>query len=635
LDNILLIPVFLPLAAGFVMLFFPGRLGLLAKALTLVVSVASLGLAIRIFRLGGLAYQWPLFEIADVRFDISLVSGPLGAFILMFACGFGLLITVYSLRKCRPAQESAGTGGPGPVRSCGVYYGSVCLTIGGAAGILLADNLLFLLVCWEIVTAALYLLITTGHRRTDFAATKSFAMIGASDAALLLGILTVWGICGSLSIGEISAAPIATTSALSIAAFLLLMAAAITKAGALPFHTWLPTAGQAAPASVMALLPAAIDKLLGIYLLVVVARGIFSIESAALGVVLAAIGSATIIIAVMMAMVQHNFKKLLSYHAVSQVGYMVLGIATGTAVGIAGAVFHMLNNAIYKSCLFLCAGSVEESAGTGELDRLGGLGSRMWFTFGACLVAALSISGVPPFNGFASKWMVYQGVISMKDAAAAGSGLWPVWLTAAVFGSALTLASFVKVIHSVFLGRLPDGLKSAREAPVLRVLPCVVLAVLCIFFGIAYRVPLGLFIYPGLGMEAASESPVFLGAWDSQAATVLLLMGVVIGLILLVAGLAAQKARQVATWTCGEIQPNEQIRVPGTHFYKTISSMGGLSGLYRSAEKGRFDPYDQSSRVGLALSEFLRWLHCGVLPVYLSWVTVGLVLVLYVVCKIW
>ncbi|GAH23015.1 unnamed protein product, partial [marine sediment metagenome] len=98
----------------------------------------------------------------------------------------------------------------------------------------------------------------------------------------------------------------------------------------------------------MALLPAALDKLLGIYLLVIIVKEIFILKSAALSIVLAIIGAATIIIAVMIAMVQHNLKKLLSYHAISQVGYMVLGIATGTPVGIAGGIFHMLNNAIYK-----------------------------------------------------------------------------------------------------------------------------------------------------------------------------------------------------------------------------------------------------------------------------------------------
>ena len=149
-----------------------------------------------------------------------------------------------------------------------------------------------------------------------------------------------------------------------------------------------------------------------------------------MSLVLAAIGAATILIAVMVAMVQHNLKKLLSYHAISQVGYMVLGIATGTPVGIAGGLFHMLNHAIYKCCLFLCGGAAEQAAGTPELDRMGGLGKKMPITFITCLVAALSISGIPLFNGFVSKWMVYQGVINMgSDQGIMAAKLWPVWLT--------------------------------------------------------------------------------------------------------------------------------------------------------------------------------------------------------------
>ena len=213
-------------------------------------------------------------------------------------------------------------------------------------------------------------MITTGGKNSNFAGTKSFAMIGASDGALLLGITLLWMVSGTFAISEIN---VATGTIISVAAFLLLMVAAITKAGAMPLHTWIPTSGEYAPVSVMALLPAAIDKLLGIYLLVVIVRKLFEI-SVSLRLVMAIIGAATIIVAVMIAMVQHNLKKLLSYHAISQVGYMVLGIATGTTVGLVGGVFHMINHAIYKCCLFLCGGAVEKNAGTTELEELGGLG---------------------------------------------------------------------------------------------------------------------------------------------------------------------------------------------------------------------------------------------------------------------
>jgi len=618
LDRILLYPVFVPLLAGFVLVFLPRRATGLFKLVTLVAALLVFVLSIRIFLSGEGAYSRPVLDIGDFRMDLLLQSTPLGSFILMFAMGFGLLITLYSL------------GSRAPIARANEYYGSILLAIGGSAGILLSNHLLFLLVFWEIVTASLYILITTGGKQSNFAATKSFAMIGASDAGFLLGIAMVWVLSGTFAISQIN---LPTTSSLPIIAFLLLVVAAITKAGAMPLHTWLPAGGEHAPPSVMALLPAALDKLLGIYLLVLVVTRMFVLQPGALTIVLAAIGAATIVIAVMIAMVQHNLKRLLSYHAVSQVGYMILGIATLTPVGIAGGLFHMLNNAIYKCCLFLCGGAVEEATGTAELDELGGLGRKMPLTFAACLIAALSISGIPPLNGFASKWMVYQGVVQMGGTPdATGAALWPLWLVAAMFGSALTLASFVKILHSVFFSRLPDRLKAATEVSPLQTFPMLVLATLCVLFGVFYWAPLRWFIFPGLGITEGSA--IFIGNWNSTLATGLLLVGIAIGVAVLGVASFARKVREVPTWTCGEIQSNDQMIVPGTHFYKGVSAMGGLRQMYTGQERGYFDPYNQSGKAGLAVTGMLRWLHSGVLPVYLTWVTVGLLIVLFVICDI-
>ena len=619
MDNRLFVTVFLPLAVGFVMLFLPGRWRFLSQLLAIVVCGLAFVLSILIFRVGPAGYEGYAFNLAGIDLTLTFAAEPLNKFILVFAMGFGVLITLYSLK----AMASTAT-------RFTEYYGAILLTIGGSAGVLLSDNLLLLLIFWEIVTASLYILITTGGKHSNFAATKSFAMIAASDAALLIGILMVWVLSGSFSISAVS---ITTNSTQAIIAFLLLMLAAVTKAGAMPLHTWLPTSGEYAPTSVMALLPAAIDKLLGIYLLVLIVRKLFVMQSAALQVTLAIIGAATIIIAVMVAMVQHNLKKLLSYHAVSQVGYMILGIATLTPVGIAGGLFHMLNNAVYKCCLFLCGGAVEQTAGTAQLDKLGGLGRKMPITFVTCLIAALSISGIPPFNGFVSKWMIYQGIIQMPAAQAdAAARLWSVWLVCAMFGSALTLASFVKVLHSAFLSRLPDNLSEAREVSRFQTVPMIVLAALCVLFGVFYYVPLDNFIYPALGIQPGI---VLIGTWDSGLAGFLIVAGIVLGLLILIVSRFASKVRVVPTWTCGEVLPNEQMIIPGTHFYKTVSSMGGLRQMYSSQEKGHFDLYDQAGRLGLTLTNILKSAHCGLLPVYLNWVTLGLLLLLFVLCKIW
>jgi formate hydrogenlyase subunit 3/multisubunit Na+/H+ antiporter MnhD subunit len=619
LDNRLFITVFLPLAIGFVMLFLPGRWRLVSQLLAIAVSFVAFVMSIMIFRVGPSGYEGFAFKIAGIDVTLSFVAGPLNKFILVFATGFAVLITIYSLKSMASAATRFTE-----------YYGAILLTIGGSAGVILSDNLLMLLIFWEIVTASLYILITTGGKYSNFAATKSFAMIAASDAALLIGILMVWVQSGSFSI---SAVHLSTDSTPAIIAFLLLMLAALTKAGSMPLHTWLPASGEYAPASVMALLPAAIDKLLGIYLFVLVVRKLFVLNSPALHLLLVIIGSATIIIAVMMAMVQRNLKKLLAYHAVSQVGYMLLGIATFTPIGFAGGLFHMLNHAIEKSCLFLCGGAVEQNAGSAELDRLGGLGKKMPVTFVACLVAALSTAGIPPLNGFASKWMVYQGVINMGATGTdPASNLWSVWLACAMFGSALGLAPVVKLIHSVFLSRLPDNLKGAREVSGFQTVPMLVLAFLCILFGVFYYLPLDSFIYPALGIQPGT---VAIGTWQSGLATILIVAGIIIGLLILVIAKVASKARIVPTWTCGEVLSNEQMIIPGTHFYKTISSMNGLRQMYASQEKGWFDLYDQGGRLGLTFTNMLKSLHGGLLPIYLTWITFGLLLLLFVLCKIW
>lgn len=613
--------VFGPLVLGFILLFLPRILRYVSAFLTLLVTALVFAGAIYIFRIKTLTWSVPVFHLQQISFDLLLKSTPLSAFIILFAAGFAFLITVYSIKSFVDSRAS------------NIYYGAMLLTTGASIGVLLSNHLLVLLFFWEIVTVALYLLITTGRENSNFAATKTFAMLGASDGALLLGILFLYKICGTFQISQIS---LTENSTLVIVAFLLMLTAAITKAGALPLHTWLPTSGEFSDASVMAILPGAIDKLLGIYLLVILVRpqnGMFPSISSNLRMVLAVIGAVSIIVAAMIAIIQSNMKKLLSYSAISQVGYMILGIATGTTIGLAGAVFHMLNNSIYKCCLFLCSGSVEQATGTAELEKLGGLGRKMPLTFAACFIAVLSISGVLPFNGFASKWMIYQSVIQMGTTQTeAIARFWPVWLIAATFGSTLTLAYCVKMIHSIFLSRLPDELKSVREVSSVMTLPMLLLAALCVIFGVAYVLPLRTFIYPALGFE---DNVQFIGRWDSAVASFLLIAGLLFGLVIVAAAAIGKKARTVPTWTGGEIQPNDSMIIPGTAFYKTVSSLGGLKKFYIWQENEVFDPYVQTGKGGLSLAAFLRWLHNGFLPMYMSWVTLGLLVLLFVLCRVW
>jgi formate hydrogenlyase subunit 3/multisubunit Na+/H+ antiporter MnhD subunit len=309
-----------------------------------------------------------------------------------------------------------------------------------------------------------------------------------------------------------------TTDAIRNIAFITLLIASFTKAGAIPFHTWIPDYVKKAPASSSAYLPASLDKLLGIYFLARICNDVFILNQW-LRLVIIIIGVSTIIIAVMMALIQHNYKKLLGYHAVSQVGYMVTGLGLGTPLGIIGGLFHMMNHALYKSGLFLVAGSIEKSTGEEDLDNISGLSKAMPITFLTGLVFALSISGIPPLNGFASKWTIYQGIIDFGKNPGVANQLWIIWLALAVIGSALTLASFIKFISGAFLGRRREELKNAREVSIMMWLPQVILALLCIGLGVFATN----YVIPRTFIPIAGKFE-YIGSWNSTTISYLVFL---------------------------------------------------------------------------------------------------------------
>jgi len=493
------------------------------------------------------------------------------------------------------------------------------ITVGSASGAVLADNLLLFLFFWGLLGITLYKLIYGSNEQSSAAAKKTLILIGASDSIMIVGIAVLWKISGSLSMDGMN---ITETGPLPAAAFLALLAGSFTKAGAFPFHTWVPDYSANAPASSTAFLPAALDKLLGIYFLARITAGMFELFEW-MKLLLLITGSFTIIFAVMMALVQHDYKRLLGYHAVSQVGYMIVGFGLGSAIGVAAGLFHMVNNALYKSGLFLTAGAVEYRTGKTMIEDLGGLSKAMPLTFFASLIFALSISGIPPFNGFASKWMIYQGIIdSGKDPGIAGS-LWIIWLAMAVLGSALTLASFIKFIGGIFLGRVSQEARNIREVPALMWIPSLILAIVCILFGVFATKT----VIPYLFMPVSGEFTLS-GFWDSTFVSLLVLISIILGGIIYLS-LNIKKFRHEDSFIGGE-RMQDQAGYPAHEFYKTATEFRSLAWIYRKAEEKWFDIYDLSKRFVLWLSHHLSEAHSGVLPAYVLWVFAGLIIMLLI-----
>jgi formate hydrogenlyase subunit 3/multisubunit Na+/H+ antiporter MnhD subunit len=603
----------IPAVAGIIPLFIPRKGKIVAGIVSLVAASYVLLRAIALFGAGDITYAVPLFKLGgSLPFDFTLRLYSFSAFVLLFMAIFAVLSILYSLGYLWGKDKSS------------AYYSFVLWSLGAAAGVVLADNLLILLMFWELLTVFLFFLTNMGGKGHEKSAAKAFTILGFSDAAMLLGVILVWVQAGTLTISELS---ISADTPLGVVSFLLLLIGAITKAGAIPFHSWIPEMAISTPASVMAYLPASLDKLLGIYLLARISLDIFAIPAGSpLSMVMMSIGAVTIIFAVLMALAQHNLKKLLSFHAVSQVGYMVLGVGSGIPIAIVGGLFHMLNHAIYKSSLFFEAGSVEKRAGTTELEDLGGLARLMPVTFISMAVASLSISGVPPFNGFASKWLIYQGMLEGRHI---------VFLIVAIFGSALTLASFIKVLHSVFLGRRPARLDKVKEVDFSMQIPMIFLAALCILFGVFAQYPLEKFIVPVV--TASGAQPLDLargnivtvptdGFWNPGAATALIVVGVTFGLLMYVFSSMRPYRIEENPWIGGNVMDNEEIRVPGTQFYKTVTDDLGpsIKALFSDGDKGFLDVYNIFGRIGDGFVQVLRMLHNGNLSTYLAWIVIGL-----------
>jgi len=571
-------------------------------AITLILTFLNFLVAAYLFK-SDLSFSMPWLGFG---LDLSFRIYSFSAFIMLASSIFGFLIALYSSSFMKGRKNS------------GLFYALLLLSLAFVDGAVTADNLLVMLFFWEGLLGALFGMIAIGSEKAFNTATKAFIILGVCDLCMMFGIVMTGQLAGTLTISQIHL----PLDALGSVAFIFLMIGAISKGGAMPFHSWIPDAAIDAPLPFMAIFPAALEKLLGIYFLTRICVDMFRLTADSwVSVLLMTIGAITIILAVMMALIQKNYKKLLSYHAISQVGYMILGIGTATPAGIIGGIFHMINNAMYKSCLFLTGGSVEKQTGTTDLDKLGGIGWKMPVTFICFIITAVSISGVPPFNGFFSKELVYDGALER--------GL--IFYLAAVIGSFFTAASFLKLGHAAFLGKISEENKNVKEVPWTMLAPMVIIAVGCIVFGLWNALPINI-IQPVLG--ANLESHDFAGF---PANTIL----VIITLIVL-AGALLNHFYGVKT------------KGSGLKAVDHIHYAPGLSWIYDKAEKRWFDPYDIGmflmgiiTRIGWWLDRGIDWLydvlivrltsaftyqirkaHSGSFVVYIAWSLVGAIVAL-------
>jgi multicomponent Na+:H+ antiporter subunit D len=358
------------------------------------------------------------------------------------------------------------------------YYTLFLLLIAGLNGVVVSGDLFNLFVFLEITAIAAYALVAFGVGAEELEASFKYQVLGGiASLFILLAIAMLYQMTRTLNLADMSRViqnmpekiPLFFISVFFLAGFGL-------KAALIPFHAWLPDAHPSAPAPVSAMLSGVVIKVLGVYAMCRVFFNVLGVTQD-LMLVLRIMAVASMIFGVYLALGQWDFKRLLAYHSISQVGYVVLGIGLGTPLGIAAGLFHLVNHTAFKALLFLNAGAVEYSSGTRDLKRMAGLGRLLPVSAWTSLVASFSIAGIPPFSGFWSKLFI---VIACLQAGQ------PVLAAFAILGSIMTLASFLKVRRYAFSDPEKTGFKIKRKTPRCMSLAMLVLAVFCTVMGLLF-----------------------------------------------------------------------------------------------------------------------------------------------------
>ena len=566
--QILLIMIVLPAVIALLIGIIPKKQYAIQSILLLAATVVNLIYSIILFGNELIdVIPWAGFGI-----NLAIRLDSMSCFIVLATAGFGLLIGLYSIAFLRKKPYYK------------LFYFYYLITLAMVNGAVLADNLVMMLFFWEGILVTIFGFILVTGRDKSPTAVKALVLNGTADLSLMLGIAITAYLSGTMIMSDI--VPIAVDSSVAVLGFVTIMLGAIGKAGAMPFHTWIPDSAIDAPLPFMAFLPAALDKLLGIYLLARIVLSLYQIEpGSSMSILMMTLGAITIVLAVFMALIQKDYKRLLSYHAVSQVGYMVLGIGTALPVGIVGGLFHMINHAIYKSGLFLTAGAVERQTGTTDLREISGLGRKMPITGLCFIVLAAAISGVPPINGFFSKELVFDAALEIGKES---SSFWGMsFYIAAAGGALLTAASFLKLGHAAYFGKLrAPQVNKVREAPGAMLLPMVILALTCILFGVYNPLPLRGLIQPSLGTALAGHD--YSGLPHNWTL-------VIISLIVL--GLAVLNHYFGYKRSGSGLGASDHIHyAPGLHF------------IYDRAEEHYFDPFD----IIMVVVKGFSWISFGI-----------------------
>lgn len=506
------------------------------------------------------------------------------------------------------------------------------------------------LIGWEIMALSSYAAIVLDHTHADVRRAGMLYLVATHVGTLaLFAVFAVWG-SGARDLTFASLAAHAPGPVAQVAVLVAALVGFGMKAGIVPLHFWLPEAHAAAPSHVSAVMSGVVIKM-GIYGLLRVTL-LLGTPPAWWGWLLLAAGTTSGVLGVVWALAQHDIKRLLAFHSVENIGIILVGLGAGAlgvayghplmaVLGFAGAALHTVNHALFKSLLFLGAGSVTHATATREIDRLGGLARRMPATAATFLIGSVAIVGLPPLNGFVSEWLVFRSLL------AAGLTHTPARvavLAVAALGliGALALACFAKVVGVVFLGAPRDtGVAEAHESPAGLTAPLAVLAAACVAIGLAPVLVVPPVLRVGGLVAGVPLADVWSGGADAAALSAtwfaLGLAGAAAMSWAMVAWRTARRPRApAATWGCAFGAPTARMQYTASSFAAPLlAAYRGASGLRTDRTAVAFATHPTDPVLAGAIvpawhgvsraAQLLRPLQRGRLSLYLLYVVGALV----------
>ncbi|MDM5148415.1 hydrogenase 4 subunit B [Aeromonas salmonicida] len=474
-----------PLVMATLLLFLLGAAaGLLLQKQPWLANRLNSGFALLGSLVGVVAAIKALAQDATIDGQIWLLGSVhldmLAALMLLVITLVGLAVSLYSFAYIREYQ------GKGDV-TIGVLMN---LFLFAMVGMVLADNALGFLLCYELVTLTTYWLVKTNPD----AAKQSRLYLVMNHIGMALVLVAFWLLCrdsGSLEFAALREHHLA--GGLASLVFLLSFCGFGLRAGFVPLHGWLPVAEPVAPSHISALMSGVMVKL-GLFGILRVSIDFLGASQLWWGYMVLIFGACSAVLGVLFALAEHDLKRLLAYHTVENIGIILMGMGIGmigianqqpalVVLGLLGALYHLLNHAIFKSLLFMGTGSVMFRLHTRDMDKMGGLAKLMPWTALAFLIGAMAISALPPLNGFVSEWFIYQALLSMTKLGT--SVVAPLAVVMLAVTGAMAVMCFVKVYGICFCGApRSEKASQAREVPNAMVAGTLLLAAVCLVLGL-------------------------------------------------------------------------------------------------------------------------------------------------------